>query len=199
MNERETLLARAYARWRLPLLRMLGKRLRNHEDAEDAAQEVFARYAAAGKALPAAEQEPYLHQAAIHLLHDAWHKSRRRGRAEMVSYEEQADTLAQLPAGDAFDPVQGALHRQRLRRLETAMAELPERQRQAFVLYGIDGLSQTEVAERMGISRRMVYTHIQRAFAYCELRVRFGSAEEMELMRGLHGSPRETGPAGDAS
>ena len=66
-----------------------------------------------------------------------------------------------------------------------AMAELPERRREAFVLHSIDGLTQTEVAQRMGISRRMVHNHVTLAMAYCELRVQYGSAEDMRLMQGL--------------
>ena len=55
-----SLLARVYARWHQPLRRLLGRQMRNREDAEDAVQEVFVRYAASGKALPPEEQEPYL-------------------------------------------------------------------------------------------------------------------------------------------
>jgi RNA polymerase sigma-70 factor (ECF subfamily) len=62
---------------------------------------------------------------------------------------------------------------------------LPERRREAFVLHSIDGLTQTEVAQRMGISRRMVHNHVALAMAYCELRVQYDSAEDMRLMQGL--------------
>ncbi|WP_436297268.1 RNA polymerase sigma factor [Variovorax sp. LjRoot175] len=46
----ETSLARAYARWRAPLLRFLQRRLGNSSDAEDVAQESFTRLAAASTA-----------------------------------------------------------------------------------------------------------------------------------------------------
>ena len=49
-----------------------------------------------------------------------------------------------------------AAHQQRLARLGEALQELPERQREAFVLSRFDGLTQDEVAARMQISRRMV-------------------------------------------
>jgi RNA polymerase sigma-70 factor (ECF subfamily) len=50
-------------------------------------------------------------------------------------------------------------------------------------------LTQDEVAERMGISRRMVVKHLRRAFAYCELRVQYASVEQMEACHPI--------PAGD--
>jgi len=193
--EEQSLLARTYARWRLPLQRMLGRHLRNREDAEDAAQDVFMRYAASGKALPAAEQEPYLRTVARNLSHDAWQKSQHRHGVEVLSLDEQAGALEQLPADDATDPVHAAEYRERLRRLEEAMAELPERRREAFVLHSIDGLTQTEVAQRMGISRRMVYNHVHLAFAYCQMRTQYSSAEEMRLMQALHA--QEPPPLGD--
>lgn len=188
-----SLLARVYARWHQPLQRLLGRRMGNREDAEDAVQEVFARYAASGKALPPEEQEPYLRVVARHVSHDAWRRSAQAPGRETLSLDEHLDAMEQLPADEGSDPVQAAHHRERLQRLEQAMAELPERRREAFVLHSIDGLTQTEVAQRMGISRRMVHSHVTQAFAYCELRVLYRSAEEMRLMQALLDQPAEGG------
>ena len=143
------------------------------------------RYAASGKALPPEEQEPYLRVIARHVSHDAWRRSEGAPGRESVSLDEHMELAQQLPAGEGSDPLQAAHHRERLCRLEQAMAELPERRREAFVLHSIDGLTQTEVAQRMGISRRMVHNHVTLAMAYCELRVQYGSAEDMRLMQGL--------------
>lgn len=186
-----SLLARVYARWQQPLQRLLGRQMRNREDAEDAVQEVFARYAASGKALPPEEQEPYLRVIARHVSHDAWRRSARAPGRETVSLDEPGDTAEQLPADEESDPLQAAHHRERLQRLEQALAELPERRREAFVLHSIDGLTQTEVAQRMGISRRMVHNHVTLALAYCELRVQYRSAEEMRRMQALLAQPLE--------
>jgi RNA polymerase sigma factor (sigma-70 family) len=50
--------------------------------------------------------------------------------------------------------------REELRRLEDALTRLPPRCRQAFVLRKIEGLSQREIAQRMGISEKTVERHI---------------------------------------
>lgn len=185
-DDNKTLFARVYQRWRTPLMRMLTRRLGNPHDAKEAVHDVFTRYIAAGKILPPEEQGPYLYQMAIHLTHDIWHKSRYQRNVGIVSLEEHTDMLEQLPAAGDSDPASMMDHRERLHRLEAAMAELPERQREVLVLHSIDGLTQTEIARRLGISRRMVYTHLTRALAYCELRVKYNSAKEMELMHHLH-------------
>lgn len=60
---------------------------------------------------------------------------------------------------------------QRLSHLAAALAELPPRRREAFVLHKFDGLSQVEVAERMGISLSMVEKHIASALLHCKRRL----------------------------
>jgi RNA polymerase sigma factor (sigma-70 family) len=191
------LLARAYTRWRQPLQRLLGRRMHRREDAEDAVQDVFVRYAAAGKQLPAQQQEAYLRVVTRNVANDAWQKSSRRESMEAVSLDAHAELAEQVAADDGADPVQRLAQRQRLARLEQAMAELPERRREAFVLHSIDGLTQTEVAQRMGISRRMVHNHVTLALAYCQLRVQYRSAEEMKLARAL--MAQSALPDGEAS
>lgn len=65
-------LARLYARWRQPLLRLLRGRLRNPALAEDAAQDVFVRLASARKCLSTEEEQPYLRTVASSVVMDAW-------------------------------------------------------------------------------------------------------------------------------
>jgi len=57
------------------------------------------------------------------------------------------------------------MHRRELRRLLEAIAALPERRRQAFVLKRIEGLAYDEIAERMGISRNTVISQVVAAMA----------------------------------
>jgi RNA polymerase sigma-70 factor (ECF subfamily) len=179
------LLARAYTRWRQPLQRLLGRRMPRREDAEDAVQDVFARYAAAGKALPVEQQEAYLRVVTRNVANDAWQKSSRRESVEAVSLDEHAQLAEQVAADEGADPARRLAQRQRLARLEEALAEMPERRREAFVLHSIDGLTQTEVAQTMGISRRMVHNHVTLALAYCQLRVQYHSPEEMKIAQAL--------------
>lgn len=172
-------LSSLYARWRKPLLRLFQGRLGNYARAEEATQDVFVRIAIAGKTLAAAEEEPYLRTTARSVSADEWRSNGRGSGPDVVSMEEVTEELTALPVDDQQSPLENAAHRQRLTRLNEAVAELPERQRQAFLLNRIDGLSHDEVAAAMGISARMVAKHLNRAMAYCQLRVKYASVEQM--------------------
>lgn len=179
-DESRSWLAHAYATCRAPLLKFLHHRLGDRAEAEDAVQESFARFAAAGPVAARDKHRPYLFQIAANLLHDRFREQRGPGRMRMVSFDDSESAAHELPAADATCPVTIIEHRERLERLQQALAELPERQREALVLHRFDGLTQDEVAARMGISRRMVVKHLSRAFAYCELRVQYATVEQMD-------------------
>lgn len=179
-DDTPSLLAQAYESFRGPLLRFLQHRLGDRHDAEDAVQESFTRLAAAGRAPSPDKQRPYLFQIAANLLRDRAREGRRQGTMKMVSFDDPAIDTDNLPSDESACPVTSTEHRERLDRLAQALRELPERQREAFVLHRFDGMTQDEVAEHMGISRRMVGKHLSRALAYCELRVHYASVEQME-------------------
>jgi len=50
--------------------------------------------------------------------------------------------------------------------LDTLLNRLPERQRQVFRLFKIDGYSYTEISARLNISHNTINTHIKRTNAY---------------------------------
>jgi len=176
-------LAGLYQRWREPLVRKLHGRIGNHAEAEDTAQQVFLQMAASGHLPEAGKELAYLDRSSAHARIDAWRKRGGDRALDVVSAVDCADALDAVPANEASDPMNVAHHREQLARLDAAMAELPERQREAFALHAVHGLSQDEVAGRMGVSVRMVSKHISRALAYCELRLQYGSLEQMQRLR----------------
>jgi len=64
---------------------------------------------------------------------------------------------------DEPSPERQASSRQELRRAADLIASLPAKCRQAFTLRRVEGLSQRDVARRMGISESTVEKHIGRA------------------------------------
>ncbi|WP_158219292.1 MULTISPECIES: RNA polymerase sigma factor [unclassified Achromobacter] len=195
-DESPSWLTQMYASFRAPLLRFLQRRLKDRQDAEDALQESFTRLAAAGQSTALQNQRPYLFQIAANLLRDRAREQLRQGPVKMVSYDDPDTHTEDVPADPSNCPVATTAHRERLQRLAQALQELPERQREAFVLHRFDGLTQDEVADRMGISRRMVSKHLSRALAYCEVRVRYASADQMTdrhaADNAADGEPEET-------
>ena len=63
-------------------------------------------------------------------------------------------------------------HGQRLEMLQRALAELPPRCRESFLLRKIEGLSHPEIAEHLGISKALVEKHIVNAMKHCRLRIK---------------------------
>lgn len=181
-----------YQRWRNPLVRLFQRRSHSREQSEEAAQDVFIRLAVSGKSLAPEEEKPYLSTVARSVATDGWRRGGRDGALEIVSLEAAVEELESLPADDAHSPLEIAAHRQRIARLNDAVAELPERQRQAFLLNRIDGLSHDEVAAAMGITPRMVAKHLSRAMAYCHLRVKYASVEQMQRLHMLDDSSEES-------
>ena len=61
--------------------------------------------------------------------------------------------------------------RQRLGVLQSALDDLPSDCRTVFLLNGIDGLTYSEIAERLGISINKVGRLLARAVAHCDQRL----------------------------
>ena len=191
-DAKPTSLSALYQHWRKPLVQLLQGRFGTRAEAEDATQQVFAQMAASDKQPEAGKEQAYLIRSASHVAIDGWRKSGKAQAIVTVSIEDASEELASLAADDEHDPALRAQHRQRLARLDDALTELPERQRQAFALNVLDGHTQEEVAAQMGISLRMVSKHVSRAYAYCELRLQYGSLEQMQRLRtsGRHDASR---------
>lgn len=101
----------------------------------------------------------YITQAAHNLALNHLRDARRRADVELtgVELEHIADSR---PSPETI-----VMHRRELQRLLEAIAALPERRRQAFVLKRIEGLAYDEIAERMGTSRNTVISQVVAAMA----------------------------------
>jgi len=176
-------IAKAYSRWRLPLLRGLARFKGSIGSAEDALHDGVVKWVAANPALNSSdEQGAYLRRTVLNGVADEFRERQAGRRLQTVSFDEAEEGMRVLAADDASCPMRAAAHQQRLDRLGEAMQELPERQREAFVLSRFDGLTQDEVAARMQISRRMVVKHLARAIAYCEVRVQYATVAQMQQL-----------------
>ena len=77
------------------------------------------------------------------------------------------DDLEQLEHPDgAASPERQAIDRDELRQLARAIAAMPAKTREAFVLRRVEGLPQREIAARMRISENTVETHISRGILF---------------------------------
>jgi RNA polymerase sigma factor (sigma-70 family) len=134
------------------LMRYLRHNWRDAADWADLRQEVYARvYEAAQERLP--ESAPaFVLATARNLLID------RARRSQVVSIEAYAE-LNDL-ATDELTPDRHASGRAELRRMVDALEALPPRCRKVVVLRKVEGMSQREVAEEMGITEDTVEKQI---------------------------------------
>lgn len=147
-------LDRWFAREILPLEPMLNRFLRRkwRDEAEisDLRQEAYIRvYDAARRNRPLLAK-PFLFLTVRNLMID---KLRQKS---IVSIETMADFGWSNVSDDKPSPEQNTAARQELRLLQGALDELPERCRQIVVLRKVEGLSQREVAGRLGVTEDIV-------------------------------------------
>jgi RNA polymerase sigma-70 factor (ECF subfamily) len=126
-------------------------------DADDIIQETYAVLAS----LPGVEHihspRAYAFQAAQSLIR------RHSRRARIIRFEAIDDVDMSVTAMDEPSPERQVAARQDMRRLSDLVDALPSRRREAFVLRRIEGLSQRDVAVRMGISESTVEKHLLNA------------------------------------
>jgi len=125
--------------------RMLG----NREDARDAAQEVFLRvYKYLDRFKPEQNFNAWLYRITINVCRDA---ARKRGTAQggsgqFVARETNRDRAVRENLASASDAETDAILAQQRAMVACALATLPEKERAAFVLRDLEGLTTEEVA-----------------------------------------------------
>jgi len=144
----------------LPLEHMLTGFLQRNRcsaaEVADLSQETFARIYEAAKRERPLLVKPFLFQIARNLIIDHLRKQ------NVVSLETMADREWMDVPDDGPSSERQAAARQELRLLQSALDELPTRCRQIVMMQRIDGLSQKDIAQQMGISVETVQTQIAR-------------------------------------
>ncbi|GAB4376945.1 MAG: RNA polymerase sigma factor [Calditrichia bacterium] len=128
--------------------------VRNREDADDLAQEVFVQvYESLSHFRAESELSTWIYRIAVNKSLDFLRKKKRKKRwAQLTSLfvagEEQGEII--IPARD--NPHRELEDRERKQVLEAALEKLPENQRTAIVLSKYEGFSNKEIAEIMDLS-----------------------------------------------
>jgi len=136
------------------LMQFLQHNWRNRSDIVDLRQEVYVRvFEAAGKEIPEHPRQ-FVFSTARNLLID------HVRREQVIPIEAMADPDILSVAIDEPGPDRATMARDELRKLQSALDQLPPRCREAFVLAKIEGLSGQEIAARMGITESAVSRHL---------------------------------------
>ena len=148
------------ARYREPIYRLIRASTGDEHEAQDLAQETFiAAFSALGSYDPARPLANWLRQIALNKCRD-W--ARRRRLRAMLWRPAPIDTAHMVPDG-AIPADVAAADRAELARVNAAITRLPTRLRETLILRTIEGLTQTETAELLGISKKAVETRLYRA------------------------------------
>ena len=133
------------------------RRLRNRQQAEDLAHDTFVRVLESDSS--AVEQpRAYLHQTARNIAVDGYRREDRRGAMESEAIDHSVSS-----SGDPEHFMQAI---QLADCIERALAELPVNCRKVFVWQKIEGLTQAEIAERLGLSKNMVEKYMIRTLRH---------------------------------
>lgn len=141
---------------------------RDDDDALDVVQEAMISLARHYGRRPAEEWRPLFYRILNNGIRDFMR--RRKVRARIIAWwgtPAGADDGGFDPMAAQPDPEGGPMQQlegeQALEALEAGLAELPHRQREAFVLRALEGLDVADTAVAMGCSEGSVKTHYFRA------------------------------------
>ena len=153
-NERHALLALEVANQTAYLLRYARSRVRDEHLAEEAVQEtLLAALESLATFTGRASLRTWLTGILLHKIHDGFRRSRREGD----------------PVDDAAEPTEWltpdhALHVKRMcGALTEAVAQLPGRQAEAFLMGEISGVETERMCRKLGVSRGNLWVLLHRA------------------------------------
>src|SRR5438132_9882088 len=140
----ETALAYVYDRYRLILFSLIFRILYDREEAEDVLQETFLQVWRRAGDFDEARGRAF-----------TWLVTIARSRAldrlrSAASRSRVASEAAQMPHDEVGDAAADALRSEQGKVVREALAELPSEQRRALFLAYFEGLTQTEIAARLG-------------------------------------------------
>jgi RNA polymerase sigma factor (sigma-70 family) len=133
------------------------RKLRSRQQAEDLAHDAFVRVLENPRE-QVEQPRAYLHQTARNLAVDGLRREDRRQALALKAIDNGTtgsdDPEAYVHALELADSV------------ERALAELPLNCRQVFIWQKLEGLTQAEIAERMGLSKNMVEKYMIRTLRH---------------------------------
>jgi RNA polymerase sigma-70 factor (ECF subfamily) len=142
--------------------------LRHEDDALDAVQDAMLQLARAYSDRPPEEWKPLFYRILENRIRDMQRRRTVRGRvmawlpARNDEDDDDYDPVAQAPSPEP-QPVRRLEIDEAVGALEQALQQLPNRQRQAFLLRALEGLDVAATAQAMGCSEGSVKTHYFRA------------------------------------
>ena len=152
-----------YRRHKGPLYRYLVRQCRDAAAAEELFQDIWANLVRSRASYTVtARFTTYLYRLAHNRLIDHY---RRAAPASLASFDDEDASLPELAAPAHEQPDTAYDSKSRAARLLELLRELPEAQREAFVLQHESGMSVEEIAEATGVNRETAKSRLRYAMA----------------------------------
>ncbi len=153
-----------YGRWRGPLYRYFLRQCGHSGQADELFQDVFMRViGAAASYEPTARFSIWLFHIAHNRLVDHWRKMGREPVDPLPSGEDGDDCELDPPGPEDSAPDRQVERRQLREALMAALNELPDLQRETFLLAEEGGLTLEEIASISGVGRETIKSRLRYA------------------------------------
>lgn len=152
----------AYMRKRADLVRFFTLRTGSAATAEDLVQDLYVKIREVAAPSDMRSAEAFLYRVGTNLMLDRA-KAQRRQAARDHAWSQAAGGDGPEPIGREPPADEAIASRQRLERLLAGLELLPPQVAAAFRLHKFEGLSHSEVAARLGVSRSSVEKYIMGA------------------------------------
>lgn len=159
------------------LYALVARMVPDRDQAADAVQEAFFSAYRNMRSFRGGSVRSWLSRIAINAAMDM---QRARKRRPSQPYPELEDESWQPPAGDEADPVRTTMQGERTRALRAALSAITPDQRQAIVMFDVEGYDYAEIADITGVSLGTVKSRIHRG----RLALRDRLEDNMGLFRG---------------
>jgi len=163
-------------------LRRLGA---SASDIDDLVQEAYCRFAALACVDHIDRPGAYFMQTAKNLWRD------QLRRAAVIRFEDITESAQMFVEPEALGVEATVAARQTLRLVEALLARLPERCRQIFTLKRVEGKSQREIAQMLGVSESVVENDVQKALKLIQSAMRLQEDLPGASHPGLKASDRD--------
>ncbi|MCP4134212.1 MAG: sigma-70 family RNA polymerase sigma factor [bacterium] len=164
----KTLIGLIVDRYSQRLLNYLYRLTRDSDDAEDLLQEVFIRFYLNIESYDTTQPfKPWIYKIATNLCYDFFRKKKKvlsLDRSFTSKNNPAAPPLVETIAGTESQPEQELLDKELLEILQKAIESLPEKQKEAFILFHFEKFSYNEIAETLSIPMGTVKSRLYNAY-----------------------------------
>ncbi|HEX7885134.1 MAG TPA: RNA polymerase sigma factor [Phenylobacterium sp.] len=172
MTDARAALLAAYLERREDLVRFFTLRLKSAAAGEDLVQDIYLRIVAKEPGADVRNAAGYLYRLGSNLMLDRLRGERRRA-ARDHEWRDSHHTLVGAEEVSEDPPADAAVAaRQRLEAVVAVLKDLPDQTQRVFRMHKFDGLSHSEVAQALGISRSAVEKHCMTALRRLAERLR---------------------------